>query len=491
MPKHDVGSSKWLGNQMKSKGLQKLRFYCQMCQKQCRDENGFKCHQTSEVHLRNMSLFMDNPTDFIDQFSAEFEKDFMVLMSTRYCKVSNIKANTVYMDFIRDRDHQHMNSTIWATLGNFVEYLVRTGQVLGERDNQGKWLITYIDKERDERDAAKAKQEKRKLTEAEKEERHLAKLVAMKPTEDADAESERFTKRDPAAGKVTIALGGAGSSSLGKSNQATSSSSTTGLSGSGSFGVTSTNHSTNKRPGTSLGNNVGGAFLGLVPEGAGEAIGGGSSSSTGPPTKKAFFLPGAMSRRGQYFEDDEDDEDLISEEGPAGGLEEDAERNQEKRPVCWVTPGIVVKVLDKNLKGGKYFKKKGTVLQVHDQEAAAASSTLSPEVIGAILVDIKMQSSEEGVGGKKIRIPVRLLETVIPKVGREVAIVAVSSPHFAARGVLEAIDAKNFCCSVKIKTVVVSSGNKTPETEAVERTLSLDYEDLCKVDTDYVVEGTG
>jgi hypothetical protein len=25
-----------------AKGLQKLRWYCQMCQKQCRDENGFK-----------------------------------------------------------------------------------------------------------------------------------------------------------------------------------------------------------------------------------------------------------------------------------------------------------------------------------------------------------------------------------------------------------------------------------------------------------------
>ena len=44
MPKNDVGGPKWLANKMKSKGLQKLRWYCQMCEKQCRDENGFKCH---------------------------------------------------------------------------------------------------------------------------------------------------------------------------------------------------------------------------------------------------------------------------------------------------------------------------------------------------------------------------------------------------------------------------------------------------------------
>ena len=52
MPKNDVGGPKWLANKMKSKGLQKLRWYCQMCEKQCRDENGFKCHTMSEVRIK-------------------------------------------------------------------------------------------------------------------------------------------------------------------------------------------------------------------------------------------------------------------------------------------------------------------------------------------------------------------------------------------------------------------------------------------------------
>jgi hypothetical protein len=47
MPKHDFGSPKDIANRIKAKGLQKLRWFCQMCQKQCRDENGFKCHLTS------------------------------------------------------------------------------------------------------------------------------------------------------------------------------------------------------------------------------------------------------------------------------------------------------------------------------------------------------------------------------------------------------------------------------------------------------------
>ncbi len=33
-----------------------------MCEKQCRDENGFKCHTMSESHLRQMRLYAENPT---------------------------------------------------------------------------------------------------------------------------------------------------------------------------------------------------------------------------------------------------------------------------------------------------------------------------------------------------------------------------------------------------------------------------------------------
>lgn len=56
---------------LQSKGLQKLKWYCEMCQKQCRDENGFKCHTTSEGHLRQMRIFSENPHKMVDQFSDE------------------------------------------------------------------------------------------------------------------------------------------------------------------------------------------------------------------------------------------------------------------------------------------------------------------------------------------------------------------------------------------------------------------------------------
>jgi DNA/RNA-binding protein KIN17 len=74
MGKHDVGTPKWISNRIKSKGLQKLRWYCQMCEKQCRDENGFKCHMTSESHQRQLLLFGENPAKYLSNYSKDFEK---------------------------------------------------------------------------------------------------------------------------------------------------------------------------------------------------------------------------------------------------------------------------------------------------------------------------------------------------------------------------------------------------------------------------------
>ena len=72
MGKHDVGTPKWIDNRQKAKGLNKLRWYCQMCQKTCRDENGFKCHIMSESHARQLQMFNENPASFVDKYSKDF-----------------------------------------------------------------------------------------------------------------------------------------------------------------------------------------------------------------------------------------------------------------------------------------------------------------------------------------------------------------------------------------------------------------------------------
>ncbi|CAN0904042.1 KIN17-like protein [Linum grandiflorum] len=125
MPKNDFLTPKAIANRIKAKGLQKLRWYCQMCQKQCRDENGFKCHCMSESHQRQMLIFGQNPNRVVEGYTEEFETGFLDLMKRSH-HFSRIAATVVYNEYIHDRHHVHMNSTQWAMLTEFVKHLGRT-----------------------------------------------------------------------------------------------------------------------------------------------------------------------------------------------------------------------------------------------------------------------------------------------------------------------------------------------------------------------------
>lgn len=75
---------------MKSKGLQRLRWYCQVCEKQCRDDNGFKCHLATEAHLRQMLVVGESAGKHIADFSQQFQAEFVSLLSRRYAWVCDI-----------------------------------------------------------------------------------------------------------------------------------------------------------------------------------------------------------------------------------------------------------------------------------------------------------------------------------------------------------------------------------------------------------------
>ena len=81
-----------IGNRIKAKGLQKLRWYCQMCQKQCRDENGFKCHLSSDSHRRQMEVFGQNPDRVIDGYSEEFHRAFLEHLNMA-CAPSSVRPS--------------------------------------------------------------------------------------------------------------------------------------------------------------------------------------------------------------------------------------------------------------------------------------------------------------------------------------------------------------------------------------------------------------
>jgi DNA/RNA-binding protein KIN17 len=145
MPKAEKGTPKDIANRIKAKGLQKLKFYCQLCQKQCRDENGFKCHMSSESHLRQIHVFSQNSNRMLDSFSSTFEGAFLETLKRRH-GTKRVQANHVYQELIQDRHHVHMNSTCWTTLTDFVQYLGKAGKCVVDETERG-WYIQYIDRD--------------------------------------------------------------------------------------------------------------------------------------------------------------------------------------------------------------------------------------------------------------------------------------------------------------------------------------------------------
>lgn len=196
MGKAEVGTPKYLANKMKAKGLQKLRWYCQMCEKQCRDENGFKCHTMSESHQRQLLLFADNPGKFLHSFSKEFSDGYMELLRRRF-GTKRTNANKIYQEYIAHKEHIHMNATRWLTLSDYVKWLGRTGQVIADETEKG-WFVTYIDRspEAMERQAKADRKEKMEKDDEERMTDFIEKQIKKAKAKEGDSETdqEKFTE---------------------------------------------------------------------------------------------------------------------------------------------------------------------------------------------------------------------------------------------------------------------------------------------------------
>lgn len=149
MGRAEFGTAKYLSKQMKAKGLQRLKFYCQVCRKQCRDENGFKSHIKSPSHLKNITNVSESD---IDEYTRVFEADFLRLLRLAHGE-KKIEANKFYNEFIQDKDHIHMNATRFTSLTKFVQHLGKTKKILvhgieGDVEDDmdpGSLLISYVD----------------------------------------------------------------------------------------------------------------------------------------------------------------------------------------------------------------------------------------------------------------------------------------------------------------------------------------------------------
>ncbi|EGP85377.1 uncharacterized protein MYCGRDRAFT_46950 [Zymoseptoria tritici IPO323] len=220
MGKAEVGSTKYVANKMKAKGLQRLRWYCQICEKQCRDENGFKQHTMSEGHVRAMLQVGEDPRKFINDYSKQFQRDFLQLLRTAHGE-KKVHMNHFYQEYIRDKEHVHMNSTKWPSLTEFAKHLGREGICRVEEGDKGleiQWIDDSAEAIRRREDIMKKERlmkgdedvESRLLAQQIKraKEAEAARLAALRP--DPAKESPEETPGQPAAPlepiKVSLSL---------------------------------------------------------------------------------------------------------------------------------------------------------------------------------------------------------------------------------------------------------------------------------------------
>lgn len=383
MGKHGFLTPKAIGNRIKSKGLQKLKFYCQMCQKQCRDENGFKCHTMSESHQRQLLLFADNCDTYLDSFSEEFKDDYVMLLKRRF-NGRRVNANHAYQEYISERHHVHMNSTQWETLTEFVKWLGREGVVKADETEKG-WFVTYIDRD-PEVLARQEKKNKMAVDDDERQERVL--MVQMEraracQVDDGPSVSTELQRAEDSEEKIVFAMP--------------------------------------------------------------KSI---SAKKDEPliPTKNVLKVDSSDEPKLKNGKKKNEKKRSAIAELMA---ENEAGKKRKRKKDCWLTEGIVVKIVTKDL-GKDYFKAKGVVESVFDTYGAK----------------VKLLKS-----GKKLKLDQSHIETVIPQVGRKVCI--LNGAYEGSRAILDSLNVELFTVDVTISSGICKG-------RAIK---DLPYEDVSKLHT--------
>ncbi|PAN03988.1 hypothetical protein GQ55_1G033200 [Panicum hallii var. hallii] len=426
MGKHEFLTPKAIANRIKAKGLQKLRWYCQMCQKQCRDENGFKCHCMSESHQRQMQVFGMAPERVVEGFSEEFLESFLALIRRAH-RHSRVAATVVYNEYIADRHHVHMNSTRWATLTEFVKFLGREGYCKVEDTPKG-WFMTYID--RDSEQAVKARLKRKRIksdmAEDERQERMIARQI------------ERAQKSLAKAND-----GDDGNAAEGESES--ESDSEEEYSGSEDDGE-------KREDGSKEANKATGKIaIALQKSAPGQKV---NPFEDKPKVNFGFDEEDSGVREKEKDEvANKKGKDVKATEARRSALdelmkEEEKAKERSNRKDYWLCPGIVVKVMSKSLAEKGYYKQKGVV----------------KKVINKYVGEIEMLESKH-----VLRVDQDELETVIPQIGGLVRI--VNGAYRGSNARLLSVDTEKFCAKVQVEKGLYDG----KVLRAVE------YEDICKV----------
>jgi DNA/RNA-binding protein KIN17 len=377
-------------------------------------------------------------------------------------------------------------ATKWETLGAFVQYLGKTGLCRVDHDDKG-WWVTYID--RDPRVLARQEELAKRAEQSRDEEERTAERLAKQVEEARTAEEAIKAAARAARGatgedddadaaaaaaapelsrelgprgedeKIEFSLSGAphAASSHAASAAAAASPATAASSGGIAAGPVAP-----KPFSLSLAKpSVFKAFAASSDSGEG-------SSSAAPVGSKRKGAPGsgastldALMAENERQKEQEQALKKLRSEPPAGAAAAAASSapssssSSSKRLDYWLTPGIVVKVLNKKLLGGALYKQKGVVVRVVDRYVGEIK-LLGPGAEGA-------------PAGSVLRIDQAELETVLPALGKLVRV--VNGAYRGEIAVLLELDERRYAASLRIESGLL----RGKEVEGV------DYEDICKL----------
>jgi len=416
---------------------------------------------TSDSHLRNMKVFRENAGGMMDSFSKEFETSYLETLRRRH-GTQRMNANNVYQEVIQDREHVHMNSTKWATLSDFVQYLGRRGLVVAEETERG-WYVTYVDRD----PAMMARREAlRERTEADAREERLAaewreemRMEAAKALDRAGCEVDRkateIGNREDGARVVGIRLATMGT---GGGGSRTTADKKRRRGGAGKISLLVEEDEEEDEDDDADGDNA----IDAKPSGKDRTEWTSKDVSRDDRDLTKDRRPSAddefkKSRKSESIHDERYDDGAKKIEAKKGSKPEDHphdDANSDRRKDHWLQRDIIVRIISKSLANGEYYKRKAVVNRVIDKYEAE--------------VEVLESSGHRGTGDV-LRIDQDDLETVIPKVlGERVRI--LNGRHRGKKARIQRLDKADYRAELKLA-----------DNDEGERVVVIDYEDFSAI----------
>ena len=150
--------------------------------------------------MRQVRVFAESPEAFVEFYSKEFLDAFMEELRRKTENVRS-KATSIWKSVIAERHHIHLNSTRWLTLTEFVKWIGKEGLAQVDVDEEGKWHVRYINRDPAVEERKKALERKEKM-DADDSER-ASKMVERQIKEAQKALREKGLA--PGADKVAVA----------------------------------------------------------------------------------------------------------------------------------------------------------------------------------------------------------------------------------------------------------------------------------------------